>query len=57
MKTLWKRFLAHMHWSDIAVCELSVGDKEYHDYMDDEDGQPWHMAPLTCKRCGKTFSI
>lgn len=53
----WKRFLAYWHLSDAAVCELSVGGKDYHDYHDDVDGYPWHMADLRCKRCGKVFSI
>lgn len=57
MKRLWKTFLAYMHWSDSAVCEMSIGDKDYHDYMDWEDGQPWHMCMMPCKRCGKQFSI
>jgi hypothetical protein len=43
-----------------AVCEMSRGKGEYddfHDYPDSIDGVPWHMATLTCKRCGKRFSI
>jgi len=57
MKQFWKRFLAYMHWSDNAVCELSKGGKDYHDYHDDEAACPLHMHVLTCKRCGKNFSI
>ncbi len=59
MKLIWKIFLAYMHWSDSAVCEMSCrGDgKDYHDYHDDESESPLHMFPLTCKRCGKDFTI
>jgi hypothetical protein len=57
MKRLWKTFLAYMHWSESAVCEMSVGDKDYHDFEDSEDGQPFHFGPMPCKRCGKLFII
>lgn len=60
MKTIWKRFLAFMHWSNTAVCEMSCrGDgKDYHDYYDSEDAAPpmsWYN--YKCKRCGKEFTI
>ncbi len=42
-----------------AVCEQSAGKGlyDYHDYPDDEHGQPWHFVPLRCKRCGKEFFL
>jgi len=46
-----------MHWSDSAVCEMSVGEKDYHDYQDSEDGMPFHMCNMPCRRCGKLFTI
>ena len=57
MKNLWRHFLAYMHWSDSAVCEFSQGEKDYHDYCDDEWQCPLHGVTLTCVRCGKNFSI
>jgi len=41
------------------VCEQSkgMGMSDFHDYPDSTDGQPWHMIPMTCKRCGKKFMI
>lgn len=60
MKMLWQWFLARYRFSMKAVCEQSVGlgpHEDYHDYPDDEEGQPWHMVLLTCKRCGKRFYI
>ncbi len=60
MKRLWLWFLARYHLSNSAVCEMSKRRQEwncYHDYQDSEAGFPDHFAPLTCKRCGKTFWI
>ncbi len=60
MKRLWTWFLARFHLSDAAVCELSCGLEtwnDYHDYQDDAAGQPDHFVTLTCKRCGKPFTI
>ncbi len=57
MKKLWRRLLAYMHWSDLAVCEESKGDRDYHDYMDDKSKCPLHFFTLTCERCGKDFTI
>jgi len=42
-----------------AVCEASAscGIVDYHDYPDSIEGEPWHFVLLTCKRCGKKFTI
>ena len=57
----WKLFLAYTRWSKSAVCEMSKGLESwedcFHDYPDDIHGYPDHFAMLTCKRCGKRFSI
>lgn len=50
-------FLAEFHLSDKLVCELSSGTTDYHDYIDSVEGYPWHFHEMTCKRCGKKFSI
>ncbi len=54
-----QRFLARFRLSDAAVCEQSarLGTIDYHDYPDSIEGQPWHFTLLTCKRCGKKFTI
>lgn len=52
---LW--FLATFHLDDAAVCEMSQGPRDYHDYQDSEFGQPFHFCTMPCKRCGKQFSI
>lgn len=50
-----KRILAFFHIA--YVCEMSQGKRDYHDYMDDVDGEPWHFLPMQCKHCGKTFYL
>ena len=59
MRRLWKWFLARFRLSDAAVCDLSanLSEIDYHDYPDSVEGMPWHFGLLTCKRCGKKFSI
>ena len=59
MKRLWMVFLAFFRLSESAVCEMSKGHglHDYHDYPDDIHGEPWHFTTLTCKRCGKDFTI
>lgn len=57
LKYWWSWFLAVFHLSDQAVCEMSKGSTDYHDYIDDEFGMPWHFTVLKCKRCGKEFWI
>lgn len=59
-----KKFLRYIsavfHIRDQDVCEFSNHnhlDVDYHDYMDSEDGAPWHFHEMTCKRCGKKFHI
>ena len=49
--------MARLHLSESAVCEMSAGRTDYHDYDDSIEGEPWHMVLLTCKRCGKRFYI
>ena len=46
-----------MHWNDKIVCEMSKGEKDYHDYIDDESKSPLHLGTLKCERCGKEFYI
>ena len=56
----WKLFLAYTRWSKSAVCEMSKGLEgwaDFHDYPDDVDGVPDHFHTLTCKRCGKEFTM
>jgi hypothetical protein len=53
----WRRFLAFWRLNLNAVCEMSDSEHEYHDYPDDEQGQPWHFIALTCKRCSREFYI
>jgi hypothetical protein len=50
-------FLARFRFNLKIVCEESAdkGMIDFHDYQDCEDGQPWHMIPVKCKRCGKKF--
>jgi hypothetical protein len=58
MYRLWRWFLARFRISLRAVCEMSEGrgpHDDFHDYPDTEEGQPYHFAELTCKRCGKNF--
>jgi hypothetical protein len=54
---LWRRFLAFYRLDLAAVCEMSCGKRDYHDYPDDEHSEPWHFVELTCRRCGKKFYI
>jgi hypothetical protein len=60
MRRLWLYFLAYFRLDDSAVCEMSRGrpaDADFHDYPDDAAGFPDHFTVLTCKRCGKSFTI
>lgn len=58
MTKAWKLFLALMHWSDSAVCEMSVGDRDFHDWTDGTGlGTPIHFYTYKCCRCGKEFII
>jgi len=52
-------FLARFRLNMRIVCEESAskGLIDFHDYPDGIDGQPWHMIPIECKRCGKKFLI
>jgi hypothetical protein len=57
---MWRRFLAYFRLSQTAICEESRGRGEYddfHDYPDGTTGLPWHLMPLKCRHCGKTFRI
>lgn len=56
----WRRFLAATRLSKSAVCEMSAGlglANDFHDYPDDVIGAPDHFGKLTCRRCGKEFTI
>lgn len=60
MRHFWRWFKARFRLDLNLVCELSRGRgplDDFHDYPDDEHGQPWHFTLLRCKRCGKTFYI
>ncbi len=59
MRRLWRLFLATFRFDLNAVCEMSAGcgNWDYHDYQDSAHGEPWHFVELTCKRCGKKFTI
>lgn len=56
---MWKRLLAHFRLSKRAVCELSAGERDYHDYRDaaPEFRSPMHFYTYECERCGKAFTI
>lgn len=56
---MWKIFLARFRISNDAICEQSkdLGLVDYHDYPDDILGDPAHFVTLTCKRCGKKFTM
>jgi hypothetical protein len=49
--------LAFFRMNDAAVCVMSEGKKDYHDYPDWPHGKPMHFHEEACKRCGKVFSI
>ena len=57
MKRIWLWFLATFRLSDYAVCEMSKGKDDYHDYEDTKEKEPWHFALLKCERCGKEFYL
>jgi len=52
-------FLARFRLNLRIVCEESAGKGviDFHDYSDSIDGEPRHMVPVQCKRCGKKFLI
>lgn len=56
---LWKLFLAYFRLSKLAVCEMSRGAREFHDYLDDSPDDPWPVHGWTyhCGRCGKAFQL
>lgn len=56
---LWRWFLARFRLDLDAVCDMSIGlgPVDYHDYPDSFEGEPYHFTTLTCRRCGKEFSI
>lgn len=57
MTRIWKRFLALTRMSKAAVCEMSQGSNDYHDYPDGIIKEPMHGYIYTCERCGKYFGI
>lgn len=60
LRRKWRRFRARFRLSLAAVCEESKGRglcDDFHDYTDDEFGQPWHFHEMQCQRCGKRFYI
>lgn len=57
MTVMWKRFKAYWRIDLKAVCEMSKDGRDYHDWPDSVEAFPFHMADLTCKRCGKKFGI
>lgn len=59
IRRAWRWFLAWTRIDLDLVCELSreKGYVDFHDYPDSVEGEPWHFIALTCKRCGKQFTI
>lgn len=59
IRRILRWFLAITHLNQRAVCEESAGMglADYHDYYDDEEGLPLHFCTLTCRHCGKKFTI
>jgi hypothetical protein len=57
MIRVWKLFLAWTRLSKAAVCEMSKGSVDFHDYPDGTTPEPMHFHIYTCARCGKHFSI
>lgn len=57
MKRAWKVFLAWTRLSKAAVCEMSRGRADFHDYPDGIIKEPMHGYIYTCERCGKNFGI
>lgn len=59
IRRLWRWFLARFRLDLDVVCDMSLGMGlvDYHDYPDSFDGEPDHFTTLTCRRCGKEFTI
>jgi hypothetical protein len=57
MRRIWMRFLAITRLSKAAVCEMSKGATDYHDYPDGTVKEPMHFHIYECERCGKRFLI
>lgn len=57
VKRAWKVFLAWTRLSKSAVCEMSRGAADFHDYPDGIIKDPMHGYTYTCERCGKHFGI
>ena len=57
LKRFWRRFLAFHRLDLRAVCEMSCGKRDYHDYPDNDPPVPMHFHEMTCRRCGKKFTI
>jgi len=59
MSRLVRLIIARFRLNKRIVCEESadLGVIDYHDYEDVQEGEPWHMALHTCRRCGKKFFI
>jgi hypothetical protein len=62
MRTLlkfWRWLSARLRLDLDAVCDLSLkkGPVDYHDYPDSFECEPYHFQELTCRRCGKKFTI
>lgn len=58
LRRLWRRFLARTRLSLTAVCQESLGDRDYHDWSDESEvAGPMHFYTYHCARCGKAFTI
>lgn len=60
LEILWKYFLARFRLNREAICSLSLNRLPYddfHDYPDSVEGRPEHFGLLTCKYCGKNFTL
>lgn len=59
MRRFLRKITATYRLNSTIICEESRGKGliDYHDYPDDIEGIPVHFFELTCKRCGKRFTI
>jgi len=55
MIRIWKRFLAMTRLSKAAVCEMSQGAADYHDYPDSTTPEPLHFHIHTLRAMRKAL--
>lgn len=54
---LWLFFLAYFRLSKKAICDMSQGGQDFHDWPDGIAQEPWPFFKHICRRCGKEFTI